>query len=328
MVTLLKVHGSMNQFFILDQTLLDQPLTDDELKKLAMQMTNSTTGILNGADGILVVDQSDHPDVLGKMRVINADSSEASMCGNGLRTVARYLAEKTGRNSFKVETMYADLQVRQESDFATGVPAFAVEISPVKFDKTALPFDNLGHERLLDTWVPELAPGLKFSSLAVPNPHLISFMDHDQLMGDLLGELGARLNGENPYYPDGVNVNFAEILGSNRIFVKTFERGVGFTNACGTGMSATSLAFALTHPYLGKFEEPISVFNPGGMVKTILHESQGQYWIELIGNATETHQIQVDEALLHQAKVTTGQVTISETNEQAAYDQFISTIKP
>lgn len=326
MVELLKVHGSMNQFFILDQTLLDQPLTDEELKQLALQMTNPKTGILDGADGILVVDQSNHPGVTGKMRVINADSSEASMCGNGLRTVARYLAEKTGQTEFKVETIYADLQVRQQPDFATGVPAYAVEISPVKFDKADLPFDHLGHERLLDTWVPEIAPGLKFSSLAVPNPHLISFMSHEQLYGDLLGQVGARLNGENPYYPDGVNVNFAEILGPNRIFVRTYERGVGFTNACGTGMSATSLAFALTHPDQGSFEEPITVFNPGGMVKTILHENQGQYWIELIGNATETHQIEVDERYLHAATVTPDQVTISETSEQAAYDQFVATL--
>ena len=70
----------------------------------------------------------------------------------------------------------------------------------------------------------------------------------EELNGPALKELGTRLNSDNPYFSDGVNVNFGHILGHNKLFVKTFERGVGFTNACGTGMSATSLALALTHP--------------------------------------------------------------------------------
>ena len=170
------------------------------------------------------------------------------MCGNGLRTVARYVAERDKLTDFKVDTMNASLRVRQHEDLAPGVPAFAVEISPVKFDRTALPFDNLGHKRLLDTLVPELYPSLRFSALAVPNPHLISFVSMEELNGSALKELGTRLNSDNPYFSDGVNVNFGHILGHNKLFVKTFERGVGFTNACGTGMSATSLALALTHP--------------------------------------------------------------------------------
>ena len=128
MTKLLKVHGSQNQFFILDQTVLKQPLSDAELKALTIKLTDPETGLLGGADGVLAISQSDHPGVLGKMRVINADGSEASMCGNGLRTVARYLSEKTGQDQFKVETMYTDLQVRRQPDFAPGVPAMAVEI--------------------------------------------------------------------------------------------------------------------------------------------------------------------------------------------------------
>lgn len=101
MTKLLKVHGSQNSFFILDQTELETPLTDNELRQLTQTLTDHKTGLLGGADGILSVEESSHPGVLGKMRVINADGSEASMCGNGLRTVARYLHEKTGKVSLK-----------------------------------------------------------------------------------------------------------------------------------------------------------------------------------------------------------------------------------
>lgn len=324
MPQLLKVHGSMNAFFILDQTQLTTPLSDSELVQLATQITNPQTGLLGGADGLLVVNQPTREGAIAQMRVINADGSEASMCGNGLRTVARYLAERDHRTSFKVDTMNANLQVRQEDNLATGVTAFAVEISPVSFDRHALPFDKLGHNRLIDTYVPELLPGLKFTSIAVPNPHLISFVGNRELSDEVLGGLGQRLNNPNPYFTDGVNVNFAKILGENQLFVRTFERGVGFTNACGTGMSATSLAFALTHPKQAKFDQAITVYNPGGMVKTIVHHQSGQYWIELVGNATFTHQIDISEDDLHQAKF--DQAASQETGEQAAYENFVQSL--
>lgn len=322
MTELLKVHGSQNAFFILDQTKLDQELNDDELVALARQITSHENGLLDGADGVLVVNKPVRNGATAQMRVINADGSEASMCGNGLRTVARYVAERDGLDNFKVDTMNASLQVRRQPDLAPNVSAFAVEISPVRFNKEALPYENLGHDRLLNTPVPELLPGFRFSGIAVPNPHLISFVDEEGFKE--LGPLGEWLNGDNPYFSDGVNVNFGHILGHNKIFVKTYERGVGFTNACGTGMSATSLAFALTHPDQADFGQPITVFNPGGMVRTILHHENHNYWIELIGNATFTHQIEVDEKFLHDANVTAENTKVSETGEQSSYLDFVN----
>ena len=326
MVQLLKVHGSQNTFFILDQTQFTKPLSNEELVSFTRKITDAQNGVLNGADGVLVVNQPTRPGSAAQMRVINADGSEASMCGNGLRTVARYVAERDNLTDFKIDTMNASLRVRKDKELAPGVPAFAVEISPVKFDQAALPFDNLNHDRLLDTLVPELYPGLRFSTLAVPNPHLISFVNIDTLNSPALKELGTRLNSDNPYFSDGVNVNFGHVLGHNKLFVKTFERGVGFTNACGTGMSATSLALALTHPAMASFNEPISVYNPGGMVKTILHRDNYNYWIELIGNATFTHTLTVDESAIHQENLNELRGKSVETNENNAYMAFISSL--
>lgn len=324
MVNLLKVHGSQNHFFILDQTELEHELNDAELKNFTQKITNAQTGLLQGADGILVINHPVHPGSLGQMRVINADGSEASMCGNGLRTVARYLSEKTGKDNFLVDTMNASLRVRKEKDFASNVPAFAVEISPVRFNKKALPFDNLGRERIIDDWLPEIYPGLRFTSIAVPNPHLISFVTQKEITGPILGTVGKKLNATNPYFTDGVNVNFAQILGENKLFVRTYERGVGFTNACGTGMSATSLALVLTHPNMGSLDTAISVYNPGGMVKTIVHYENNNYWIELIGNASVTHQIQLSESDLRKGNFSNAK--IQKTNEQEAYERFIANL--
>lgn len=321
---ILKVHGSQNHFFILDQTKLTKEMPDDELISFTKKITAPTTGLLDGADGVLAISKATRPGALAKMRVINSDGSEASMCGNGLRTVARYLSEKTGQDDFLVDTMNANLRVRRANDLADGVTTFAVEISPVSFNKESLPFDNLGHDRIIDNFLPEIYPGLKFTSIAVPNPHLISFMSQSQLEGPALKEVGTRLNSDNPYFSDGVNVNFAQILGQNQLFVRTFERGVGFTNACGTGMSATSLAFCLTHPDMAQLEEEISVYNPGGQVKVIVHREDNHYWMELIGNATFTEEVEISEDDLH--KQDFSKAKISSTGEQDKYLEFVDSL--
>ncbi len=300
MVELLKVHGSQNKFFILDQTALQNKLSQPELVALAKHITEPEQGLLDGADGLLVIDESDHDGVLGSMQVINTDGSIASMCGNGLRTVSRYLSEKFNQDAFKVETMDSDLAVHREADLADNVPTFSVEISPVTFAKETLPFDHLGTDNLINKAVPEFAPGLKFTAIAVPNPHLISFVDEETMHSKLLGQLGKMLNEPNEYFPDGVNVSFAQILDRNTLFVRTYERGVGFTNACGTGMSATSLAFCLNHPEVADFNQTISVYNPGGMVKTRVHDNDSNFTIDLIGNATFTHKVEIPEEIFTQ----------------------------
>ena len=327
MVYMQKVHGSQNTFFLLDQTQLKQTLSQAELVRLAKQLTNSKTGLLGGADGLLVVSASSHQNVLGKMQVINADGSIASMCGNGLRTVGRYLAEKYHQNSFKVETQQADLKVSVEPDWAESVKAISVEISPVSFAKQDLPFAQLNCNQLINQEVPAFAPGLKFTAVAVPNPHLISIVSAEVLASSLLEKLGTKLNQPNPYFPDGVNVSFAQVIDSRHLFVRTFERGVGFTNACGTGMSAASLVFALTHQQEKVFNHLLTVSNPGGFVQTRVHQQEDHYWIELIGNATVTHNINADESLFHQDLPDFSLFQVEQTSENAAYQAFISNNK-
>ena len=324
MVQLQKVHGSQNTFFLLDQTQLQTPLTKNELVNLAQQITNSATGLLNGADGLLVVSNSHHPQAIGKMQVINADGSFASMCGNGLRTVGRYLAQKYHKQSFKVETMQSDLRVSCQPDWAQNVKAVSVEISPVSFAAGDLPFTNLGCSELLNQAVPEFAPNLTFSAVAVPNPHLISLVSEEVLKSDFLAKLGTKLNQKNPYFPDGVNVSFAQVLSSGHLFVRTFERGVGFTNACGTGMSATSLIYALSNQSENLFDKLLTVLNPGGFVQTKVHRTANSYWIELIGNATVTHYIDVAENDLHQKQPDFNNFKSTTTSENEAYQNFIA----
>ncbi|WP_409022379.1 diaminopimelate epimerase [Dellaglioa sp. P0083] len=321
---LVKVHGSENDFFLLDQTKLETALSDEKLKHLAIQMCNRESGLHGGSDGILVVNESSHNGVLGRMRVINADGTEASMCGNGLRTVGRYLETKFGQTEFKVETMHADLDVKKAPNLQAGVAAYNVEISPVSFESQTLPM-FLQRQTLVDEIIPEFSQTLKFSAVSVPNPHLITFVDHTTLQGPELERIATYLNGENPYFPDGVNVSFVEKLDNKSIFVRTYERGVGFTNACGTAMSASSLMFVLLSEGKVPFGTEINVKNPGGMVKTVVHQDEsGNYWMSLIGNATNVANITIELADALNGDFSTAK-WIS-TNEQDAYLKFISSI--
>lgn len=320
-IQLTKVHGSENDFFILDETLLDRTLTEKELVQLTKIVTNRQTGLLHGADGVLLVSESSHhhSDVRAKMRVINNDGSEASMCGNGLRTVARYVAEKEQMDYFKIETLHADLLVQKAKEIGKDVATYQVEISPVSFHTSTLPL-NTEEDTFINQPFPELAGGLLFSAVAVPNPHLIAFVDHETLNGPLLEKIATYVNGANPYFPDGVNVSFVEVLGKNQIFVKTYERGVGFTNACGTAMSASSLMYVLLKS--GEFNEKISVYNPGGMVQTLVHQDQeDDYWMELIGNATFVQKIEL--SLVDLLNQRFDNVDIKMLNENDAYQEFV-----
>ncbi|WEV38490.1 diaminopimelate epimerase [Lactobacillus sp. ESL0680] len=327
MINIEKVHGSQNSFFLLDQTKLVKPLTTAELQNLAIKLTDEQTGLLGGSDGLLVVEPATTPAAVAQMRIFNKDGSQALMCGNGLRTVARYLASKFHQREFLVQTAAANLRVQQYPDLASGVPAFSVEIAPVSFAANDVGWHNLAFTKIINQSIPAFSDCLKFTALAVPNPHLISFVSDIHEAHEMLGQLGQKLNHPNQYFPDGVNVSFAQILAPNKLFVETYERGVGFTNACGTGMSATSLAGHLTYPKQVAADELLTVYNPGGLVKTKIHADTDNYWVELIGNATVTHQIYLPEECLHEGEFDQQQISVVETDEQEAYLKFVSTFK-
>ncbi len=323
---MIKVHGSGNDFFILDEKQVDKKLSEEELRGLSRQICDRKTGLHGGSDGILYVTSGHDNSVVGKMRVINADGSEASMCGNGIRTVARYLSEQNNLTDFKIETMYADLEVKKAKDFAPNVTAFDAEISPVSFAASDLKMHIVGKERLFNGIVPELSKTLKFSAVAVPNPHLITFVNHEELLGPELERIAAYLNnGKNPVFPDGVNVSFVEVFADNNIFVRTFERGVGFTNACGTAMSASSLIYSLLYPAHTSLEDLITVHNPGGMVNTKVHQREdGSYWMSLIGNATFVAEVELSQEQALRGDFTA--VKWSATTEQTAYEDFVGSL--
>jgi diaminopimelate epimerase len=316
-IELIKGHGSGNDFILIDEISNEYTFTENDRAVLARLLCDRESDL--GADGILFIMSSDHAD--GRMRVFNTDGSEASMCGNGLRLVARYICDKLQLQEAVIETMKANLRVSKQVDLYPEVPTYQVEISPVSFELTDLPL-NLNQPRLVNEKIPALSPELSFSALAVPNPHLIALVDIDQLQSELQKQISERVNEPNELFPDGVNVSFVKSINSGNIFVNTYERGVGFTNACGTAMSASSLVTCLQG--LNEIDQTINVYNNGGKVQCVVHQLEGEYSIDLIGNATYlyTATIEVDiEKQLFEVK------DKSDFTEQMVYQKLQSEVQ-
>lgn len=315
-----KVHGSQNDFFLVDEEEnLITEWSDEQRADFAIKLCDRKHS-LGGADGILYVTKSSEVGPIGQMRVVNSDGSIASMCGNGLRTVARYLLEKYALTDAKVETMKAILDVKKATSLGFDIPTYQVEISPVKFAAETLPM-YVGVEKLVNQVIPELDAELAFSAVSVPNPHLITFVDQAVLDSDKQEKLASYLNSENPYFPDGVNVSFVKRLRDDAIYVRTFERGVGFTNACGTAMSACSLIKKMLDN--DTLETPLNVYNDGGRVQvTAKRDAAGEISLQLIGNATFVSK----GSVRYENEVVT-ELTSEATAEQSQYQALVKEVK-
>lgn len=308
-IELIKGHGSGNDFLIIDELTNGYSFSESERANLARLLCNRQSDL--GADGILFVMKSDR--ARARMRVFNADGSEASMCGNGLRLVARVVCEHFGLTEAIIETMKANLKVSKQEDLIQDVQTYQVEISPVLFELKAVPL-NLNKPTLFNERITELSEELRFTALAVPNPHLITIVETDQLQINIQRQLSEKVNGPNALFPDGVNVSFVKPLQKGSIYVRTFERGVGFTNACGTAMSASSVVSCLSG--LNENEKVIDVYNNGGRVQCVVHEFEGKYSIDLIGNATYLYKASV---MINLEDATFSLISREEFSEQETY---------
>lgn len=309
---LLKVHGSGNTFYLYETT--DEQEFD--WVKLAIWLCDKNNE--GGADGLLMVCPSTVADA--KMRVINADGSEASMCGNGLRCVARYVCEKLNVSEALIETMKANLKVKKEQPLFKQLPTYSVEISPVSFALSSLPMTYKNQEMLLNEVIEEFSPTIKFTAVSVPNPHLIGIVNEYYIKNQSHQFLLAQfLNNKNEYCTDGVNVSYVYPMTDNSIYVRTYERGVGFTNACGTAMTASALVANLNGVVRSNL---VTVYNPGGFVQCVIDKNDDGYKLQLIGNATikDTYKLLISSnkfELLH----------CESTGEQVEYEECIKFVE-
>lgn len=227
-VAVTKMHGARNDFIVLDA----RSVTVDDFPSLARELCDRHTGI--GADGVLVIGNSSRGNAA--MRVINADGSEAEMCGNGVRCIARYLDERGEGAEATIETL-----------------AGLIRTSVVERGETYRVRVGVGVPHLLERAIP-LEDAI---AVDVGNPHVVLFRSS---LDDLdLTSLGEQLQ-QSSSFPGGTNVHIAVVDDPHELHVRHYERGAGLTMACGTGAVACVAAGIAR----GIVASPVTVHVPGG----------------------------------------------------------------
>jgi diaminopimelate epimerase len=247
-----KMQGLGNDFVVVEEDRLPLDTNPSELSEM---MCHRNYGV--GSDGLVLIGAPERPDAEIRFRFFNPDGSEAEMCGNGIRCFARYVHDQgiIKRAEFKVDTAAGLLTPRVNDDNSVtvdmGEPVFAPTLIPFS-DTTALP-------PIVDYPV-TLAPDkvVPVTPVSMGNPHCVVLNTHAPDNFHIETD-GPELE-KHPLFPNKVNVEWVRVLDRTHLDVVVWERGAGFTLACGTGACASVVAAHLH----GLVEDTVTVSLPGG----------------------------------------------------------------
>lgn len=256
-----KMHGAGNDFVVIDGVTQAVNLNTNQLRRLA----DRHRGI--GCDQILMVTPPDNPDADFRYHVFNADGSRAGQCGNGARCVGRFLREKrlTRQREILLQTNDDSLALSLTEDgrvFAgLGAPRFAPAEVPFQADETQ-------DQYTLDVQGQSLSIG----ALSMGNPHAILMVDDCDAAP--VSTLGPLLEAHTRF-PERVNVGFMQVQSRGEVKLRVFERGVGETDACGSGACAA----AVHGMKLGLLDEEVLVSLPGGKLSVSWPSMGDRVWL-------------------------------------------------
>lgn len=241
-----KMHGIGNDFVVLDRRDAEAPLPAD----LARRLADRHFGV--GCDQVMTIERSDDAVHAFRYGIYNADGSRAGQCGNGLRCVVRWLAERELVRGQGIRllgpsgTVCADLLDDGRVRVDMGVPTFEASRVPLVSESTqsryAIELDGVR---------------VALGAVSMGNPHAV--IEVDDAATALVARLGALIE-VHPLFPDRVNVGFVQVVDRAHVRLRVFERGVGETLACGSGACA---AVAVLHTW-GRVDGEVCVRLPGG----------------------------------------------------------------
>ena len=239
-----------------------------------------------GADGLILILPSNTADV--RMRMFNADGSEAQMCGNGIRCLAKYAYDNSisRANPMRVETAAGvktiDLAIGADGKVASAT----VDMGEPILEAARIPV-NINQDRVVDYPITTSAGQFKMTCVSMGNPHMVIYVP--DVAAVPLEKLGAELE-TSKLFPQKVNVHFVQVsspvqnrvnvhfvqVGSpSEVTMRTWERGSGITLACGTGASAVCVAGVLT----GRSGRDVLIHLPGGDLRLNWRESDNHVFM-------------------------------------------------
>ncbi len=282
-----KMHGLGNDYIYINcfAETIEKP---GELAKI---VSDRHRGI--GADGLILMNPSNSADM--QMRIFNADGSEAEMCGNGIRCVAKYAYEHKlvavgesysvpGQMSFpaslNIETGNGILTVGLMLDENDTVSEVCVNMGQPILSPQEIPVDLTG-ETVIDQPLSIFGEELLMTCVSMGNPHAIFF--HDDIDSVELEKFGPAIENHS-LFPNRINVHFVQINKPTEFTMRTWERGSGITLACGTGACASCVASVLT----GRQERVCIGHLPGGDLA--LNWCEADNCVYMTGPAVEVYE--------------------------------------
>ena len=261
MINFTKMHGLGNDYVFVDCTNNKNYISNPSV--LSKNISNRNFGI--GSDGLILIENSNLADF--KMRIFNSDGSEAEMCGNGIRCVGKYIFDNklTNKTSLKIETLSGikDLELKIKNN-----NVYSVTVC-------------LGEYKIFEEFeLNILDKAFNINPISVGNPHAVIFVNN---FNDIDISKYAPLIENHKIFSNKTNVEFVQIINSNHIKVKVWERGSGITLACGTGACASTVA-AFNKKFI--YKNP-TVELPGGNLQTYIEEKTNQIYMS--GPATTVY---------------------------------------
>ena len=255
-----KYHGIGNDFILID--CINEPVKfTDFSSKMIIQLCHRHFGI--GADGVLFVMTGKNGNNY-RMRLLNSDGSEGQMCGNGIRCVAKHIYDKIERKQkLAIETLAGLIIVDMKNALAgqisvnMGKPIFLAEKIP-----TIAGIDDRNRCRFPDADLP-----FEFYIVSTGVPHCVIFVEDLTLVN--IKDVAPRIE-KHSYFPEGTNVNFVQVIAYNCLKAVVWERGAGFTMACGTGACASLVCGVLA----GLVQKDVEVILPGGTLNISWEEDE------------------------------------------------------
>jgi len=245
-----KMHGLGNDYLLIDNR--DGKIREEDLGKVAQSLCRRRFSV--GADGLLLLYNSTVADA--KMRIFNADGSEAEMCGNGIRCFAKYCYENNvvDKTELRIETLAGIKKVWLKIE-AGKINSVTVDMGKPILERRRIPL--FGDGKCIDEELKIDDATFRITCLSVGNPHCVIFVeDVDNFPVETFGP-----KIENhPLFPNRINVEFVQAVNRDELKVRIWERGVGETLACGTGACAAVVAGNI----LGKTDSVCIVHLLGG----------------------------------------------------------------
>jgi len=271
-----KYHGLGNDFILFEDLESVVP-TDPEFVR---ELCDRRFGI--GGDGILYIRPDPEADAF--MKIMNSDGSEAEMCGNGIRCVAKHLYDFAIVRSerMRINTLggMKDISVKV---FEGEVTEASVDMGAPRLDCRDIPMSCDG--RFVDGALDVGGAKVIGTAVSMGNPHFITFQEFGD---EQVADLGPRI-GSHPLFPRKTNVEFVRPEGGV-LDVKVYERGAGWTYACGTGACATAVAAGLKG--IAPLGESVRVRLPGGELTIKVNKDLSM--VRMTGPATRVFQGEID----------------------------------